>query len=288
MNNIQTDTSIGSTPLDGTHKSNLYRGMLARVWEIANSQKGALPKGFGVREGVHPVIPIADGHTKETVMEMTKAEAQKCIKAAYKLACEANLVSREGAEHSLAGDSIPEILNITYPCTYKGETTIVSLFGHCLKTQMASLKSAHDKRVEAERVANNPVTYMGKDSKGNDVEFSSMKKAVNSLARWIHKTEFPTVAGAWYDHPGHKGQLIALAQERLVIRNKGAEAEAPAPVAETPTIMNFGTPTPVEAPAPSAPVQETSAVDKAVVAEYVAAGMSPADAVAAARAEANL
>ena len=117
MNNIQTDTSIGSTPLDGTHKSNMYGQMLARVWEIANTKKGALPKGFGVREGVHPVIPIADGHTKETVMEMTKAEAQKCIKAAYKLACEANLVSREGAEHSLAGDSIPEILNITYPCT---------------------------------------------------------------------------------------------------------------------------------------------------------------------------
>jgi hypothetical protein len=287
MNNVQTDTNVGGTPLDVTHKSNMYGQMLARVWEIANSKKGALPTGFGVREGVHPVIPIADGHTKDTVMEMTKAEAQACIQVAYKLACEANLVSKEGAEHSLAGDSIPEILSITYPCTYKGETTIVSLFGHCLKGQMASLKSAHDKAVEAERVANNPVTYMGKDSKGNDVEFSSMKKAVNSLARWIHKTEFPTVAGAWYDHPGHKGQLIALAQERLVIRNKGAEAEAPAPVTETttPTIMDFST------PAPAAPVQESAtfgAVDKAVVAQYVAAGMSPADAVAAARAEANL
>jgi len=224
MNNVQTDTGIGSTPLDGTHKSNVYRGMLARVWEIANSQKGALPKGFGVREGVHPVIPIADGHTKDTVMEMTKAEAQKCIKAAYALACEANLVSREGAEHSLAGDSIPEILNITYPCTYKGETTIVSLFGHCLKTQMASLKSAYDQRLEAERVANNPVTYVGKDNKGNDKVYSSMKKAVNSIARFIHKTEFPTVAGAWYDHPGHKGQLLAMAQERLVVRNNGVEA----------------------------------------------------------------
>ena len=40
MNNVQTDTGIGSTPLDGTHKSNVYRGMLARVWEIDNSQKG--------------------------------------------------------------------------------------------------------------------------------------------------------------------------------------------------------------------------------------------------------
>ena len=111
-----------------------------------------------------------------------------------------------------------------------------------------------------------------------------MKKAVNSLARWIHKTEFPTVAGAWYDHPGHKGQLIALAQERLVIRNKGAEAEAPAPVTETttPTIMDFST------PAPAAPVQETVAVDTALVAQFVAAGLTPAQAVVAARTSANL
>lgn len=285
MNNVQTDTNVGSTPLDGTHKSNLYRGMLDRVWEIANTQKGALPKGFGVREGVHPVIPIADGHTKETVMEMTKAEAQKCIKEAYALACEANLVSREGAEHSLAGDSIPEILNITYPCTYKGETTIVSLFGHCLKTQMASLKSAYEQRLEAERVANNPVTYVGKDNKGNDKVYSSMKKAVNSIARFIHKTEFPTVAGAWYDHPGHKGQLLAMAQERLVVRNNGVEAPAvtPAPEAETPTIMDFSS-----TPAPAAPVQETVAVDTALVAQFVAAGLTPEQAVVAARTSANL
>lgn len=283
MNNVQTDTNVGGTPLDGTHKSNQYGQMLARVWEIANSKKGALPTGFGVRESVHPVIPIADGHTAKTTMEMTKAEAQACIQAAYELACEANIVSKEGAEHSLAGDSVPEILSITYPCTHKDVTTIVSLFGHCLKTEMMKLKSADDKRVEAERVANNPVTYIGKDGKGNDMEFSSMKKAVNSIARWIHKTEFPTVAGAWHSHPGHKAQLQAMAQERLVIRNKGAEAEAPAPVAETPTIMDFSTPAPV-----AAPVQETVAVDTALVAQFVAAGLTPEQAVVAARTSANL
>ena len=287
MNNVQIDTDVGSTPLDGTHKSNKYGAMLARVWEIANSKKGALPTGFGVRESVHPVIPIADGHTAKTTMEMTKAEAQACIQAAYKLACEHNLVSKEDAEHSLAGDSIPEILAITYPCTYKKVTTIVSLFGHCLKGQMASLKSADDKRREAEAVATNPVTYVGKDNKGNDMEFSSIKKALNSIARWIHKTDFATVAGAWHEMPAHKAQLLAMAQETLVIRNKGAEAEAPAPVTETttPTIMDFST-TPVEAPAPV--TQAPVSVDKAVVAQYVAAGMSPADAVACARAEANL
>ena len=287
MNNVQIDTDVGSTPLDGTHKSNKYGAMLARVWEIANSKKGALPTGFGVRESVHPVIPIADGHTAKTTMEMTKAEAQACIQAAYKLACEHNLVSKEDAEHSLAGDSIPEILAITYPCTYKKVTTIVSLFGHCLKGQMASLKSADDKRREAEAVANNPVTYIGRDKNGNDMEFSSIKKALNSIARDIHKRQFPTVAGAWYSMPAHKAQLLAMAQEQLVIKNKGAEAEAPAPVTETPTptIMDFST-TPVEAPAPV--TQAPVSVDKAVVAQYVAAGMSPADAVACARAAATL
>lgn len=282
MNNVQTDASIGGTPLDGTHKSNKYGQMLARVWEIANSQKGALPTGFGVREGVHPVIPISDGHTAKTTMEMTKAEAQKCIQAAYTLACEANLVSKESAEHSLDGDSIPEILSITYPCTYKGETTIVSLFGHCLKGQMASLKSAHDQALEAERVANNPVTYVGKDNKGNEKVFSSIKKALNSIARDIHKNQFPTIAGAWYDHPEHKARLLAMAQEQLVIRNNGV-VETPAPVAETPTIMDFSAPAPV-----AAPVQETVAVDTALVAQFVAAGLTPEQAVVAARTSANL
>lgn len=295
MNNVQIGASVGGTPLDGTHKSNQYGQMLARVWEIANSQKGALPTGFGVRKSVHPVIPIADGHTAKTTMEMTKAQARTCIEAAYELACKANIVSKEGAEHSLAGDSIPEILNITYKCTHKDVTTIVSLFGHCLKTEMMKLKSADDQRREAEAVANNQVTYIGKDNKGNDKEYSGIKKAINSIARWIHKTEFPTIAGPWHSHPGHKAQLQAMAQQRLVIKDKNAEAEAPAPVAApvaettTPTLMNFSAPAPVEAPVEApAPVQQTSAVDKAVVAEYVAAGMSPADAVACARAEANL
>ena len=279
-----TQTQTGSTP-NGTHGSDKFGQMATQVQAIALTGKGPIPVGFAIDENIHGSIPMYSGKNT-TVVELTKAQAQAAINAINVLALESSLNTSTRNDVELSED-ITVALTQTYQLS-KGKNAgmHVSMIGHMVKTEMGKLKSEYEKAEAAKALAAATTTFTGPEGK----QFVNYGKAQKAWARYIHKTEFPTIAGNWFDNPQHKARLLGMGAERIVIVNKGEEAPAPAsavvaaPEAQTiqTTLVDVG------ALAPDVTPQADVQADPTLVAAYMAQGQTAAQALESATAVARL